>query len=101
MALPSLGALWRFARKVEDLFALQTANQASLEAVAQQLHNLDMRMTRLESEQARLITEARSAATTSASMVAAAVVSDTVTRLTRLEGRVDQMERPDRPPATG
>jgi uncharacterized protein (UPF0335 family) len=101
VALPSLGALWRFARKVEDLFALQNANQASLEAVAQQLHDLDTRMTRLESEQARLITEARSAATTSASTVAAAVISDTVTRLTRLESRVDQMDRPHLLPAIG
>jgi phage shock protein A len=101
VALPSLGALWRFARKVEDLFALQNANQTSLEAVAQQLHDLNTRIARLESEQARVIAEARGAATTSASMVAAAVVSDTVTRLTRLEGRVDQMERHHPPPPIG
>lgn len=93
MALPSLGALWRFARKVEDLFALQTANEASLVAVRQQLRDLEARIARLESEQPRLITEARSASTTAATMVAAAVVSDMVTRLTRLEGRVGQTEQ--------
>jgi hypothetical protein len=43
-------------------------------------------MTRLEGKQAGVVTEARSAATTAGMMVAgAAVVSDAVTRLTRLE----------------
>ena len=92
MALPSLGALWRFARKFDELFALQKTTQDSLEAVAQRLHDLEARMMRLESEQARLVTEARSAATAAGTMVAGAVVSDAVTRLTRLEGRVDQLE---------
>ena len=100
MALPSLGALWRFARKVDELFALHKTTQDSLEAVAQRLHDLEARMTRLESEQTRLVTEARSAATAAGTMVAGAVVSDTVTRLTRLEGRVDQVERRHLPPPT-
>ena len=101
MALPSLGGLWRFARKVEDLFALQQTTQASLEAVVQRLNDLDTRMTQLEVEQRPLVTEARSAATTAATMVAGAVISDAVTRLTRLESRVDQMEQQRIPPPAG
>ncbi len=58
-------------------------------------------MTRLESEQAGLVTEARSAATTAGTMVAGAVVPDAVTRLTRLEGRLDQVGRQSLPPPTG
>jgi len=91
--LSSLGALCQFARRVDDLFALQRKTEDALEAVERRLRELEERVARLESEQARLVTEARSAATAAGTMVAGAVISEAVTRLTRLEGRVDEMEQ--------
>ena len=57
--LPSLGALWRFARRVDGLFALQRKTEDALEAVERRSRELEERVARLDSEQARLVTEAR------------------------------------------
>ena len=57
-------------------------------------------MLRLESDQRQLITEARSAATTAATAIAGAIIADAVTRITRLEGRSEQLERRRLPPAS-
>lgn len=96
--LPSLGPLWRFARRVDDLFALQRKTEDAFEAVERRLRELEERVARLDSEQARLVTEARSAATAAGTMVAGAVISEAVTRLTRLEDRVNQVEHKSLPP---
>ena len=50
-------------------------------------------MLRLESDQTQIITDARSAATAASTAVAGAVISDTVTRLTRLELRTERIEQ--------
>jgi hypothetical protein len=68
--------------------------------VDERLEALEDRFLRLDGEQARLITEARSAATAASTVVAGGIISDAVTRITRLEGRADQLEqRPLSPPS--
>ena len=64
-------ALWSLGRKVEELLALQ-------------------RTTR-EANQDKLVGEARSAASAASTAVAGAVISDVVTRLTRLEMHTEEM----------
>jgi hypothetical protein len=98
VALSSIGNLWTFARRVEDLFALHKDVKASLQVIEERLRTLEDRMLRLESDQQQIVTEARSASTTAATMIASSIVSDTVTRITRLEGRADQFEQRRLPP---
>jgi hypothetical protein len=89
VALPSIGGgLWRFGRKVEDLFALHKKVEDSLELIEGRLRALEDRMLKLETEQGRIFTEARNAAT----VMASGVISDAVTRITRLEVHVQQSE---------
>ena len=57
-------------------------------------------MLRLEADERQIVTEARSAATAASTSVAGAIVSDVVTRITRLEGRADQLERKQLQPPT-
>jgi hypothetical protein len=99
VALPAIGSLWTFARKIEDLFELHKTVQASLLVIEQRLKALEDRMLKLEADERQVVTEARSASTAAATMVAGAIVSDTVTRITRLEGRTDQLEQRRLPPA--
>jgi hypothetical protein len=98
MALADFGRVWRLIRKVEELLSLQTEVRQSLQIIEQRLTALENRMLRLESDQTQIITEARSAATGAVAVVASSVVSDTVTRITRLEGRADQLEQRRLPP---
>ncbi|MBV9784895.1 MAG: hypothetical protein JO264_13880 [Acidisphaera sp.] len=98
MAIGPLGRLWQFGRQIEELLGLQTEVRQSITVIEERLKALEDRFLRLESEQAQIVTEARSAATASATMVASAVISDAVTRLTRLEGRADQLEQRSLPP---
>jgi hypothetical protein len=98
MALPDIGRLWSFARKIEELLDLQTKTRESLQVIDERLRAIENRMTKLEAEQTQIITEARSAATAAASMLAGGIVSDTVTRMTRLEGRTEQLEIRRLPP---
>ena len=59
----------------------------------------NFRFLRLEADERQIVTEARSAAIAAATEVAGAVISDTVTRVTRLEGRTDQLEQKRLPSA--
>ena len=92
MALSDLGRLWSLARKVEDLFKLQTDVRAALDIINERLRSIENRITKLEAEQTQIISEARSAAAAASTVLAANVISETVTRITRLEGRTDQLE---------
>jgi hypothetical protein len=98
VAIPSIGRAWKLARQLEDLLGLQTEVRQALQVVNQRLGTLEERMLRLESGQTQLIIEARSAATVAASTIAGAVISDAVTRITRLEGRTEQFEQRHLPP---
>lgn len=93
MALTDFSRAWRLIRKVEDLLSLQTEVRRSLQIIEHRLEALENRMLRLESEQTHIITDARSAATAAATMLASSIISEAVTRITRLEGRADQLER--------
>jgi hypothetical protein len=88
-----LGVLWRAARKVEELFTLHSKVEGSLQVIDERLKALEDRMLRLESDQTQIVIEARSAATATAAAVAGAVIADAVTRVTKLEGRAEQLER--------
>jgi hypothetical protein len=83
-------ALWSLGRKVEDLLALQTKTREALELVDKRLRSLEDRMTQLEARENQVVTEARSAASTASTAVTAVVISDIVTRLTRVEMRAEQ-----------
>jgi uncharacterized protein (UPF0335 family) len=98
MAIGPLGRLWQFGRQVEELLGLQTEVRQSITVIEERLKAIEDRMLRLETEQPQIVTEARSAATAASSIVAGAVISDVVTRITRLEGRADQLEQERRLP---
>jgi hypothetical protein len=55
-------------------------------------------MTHLEANQRNLIVEARAAASAASTAVAGAVISEAVTRLTRLEMRTDEFANRLSPP---
>ena len=63
---------------------------------------IEDRILQLGSDQTQIITEARSAATAAAATIASAVIADVVRRITRLEGRADQLDqrRPRRLPGS-
>ncbi len=98
MALADFARAWNLIRKVEGLLSLQTEVRLALQALDQRLAVVEERMLRLEAGQAQLVTEARSAATAASTAVAGAVISDAVTRITRLEGRAEQLEQRLLPP---
>jgi hypothetical protein len=64
--------------------------------VADRLNGLEDRMTKLEAtfeaEKHQLVTEAKAASSAAATMVAGGILSDAVTRITRLEHRAEQIE---------
>ena len=57
------------------------------------MRGLEDRMTHLEAGQAQLITEAKAAAGIAATGLAGSVISDVVTRITRIETRQDEIQR--------
>lgn len=89
MALSSLSNLWTFARRVEDLFSLHQEVKASLEVLDDRLRALEDRVLKLEGGHGQMLTEARNAAV----VMASGVITEAVTRLTRLEGRTEQLEQ--------
>jgi hypothetical protein len=99
VALSDIGRVWTLARKVEGLLGLQKEVRQALQIIDERLKALEDRMLRLEADERQIVTEARSAATAASTVVASAVISDTVTRITRLEGRADQLEQKRLPPA--
>ncbi len=84
-------ALWSLGRKVEELLALQRTTREALEVVNSRLRALEDRMVYLEANQDKLVGEARSAASAASTAVAGAVISDVVTRLTRLEMHTEEI----------
>jgi hypothetical protein len=81
----SVGQLWTFARKIEELLALQRKSEAALELVNVRLDKIEDRMTHLEANQTRVVTEAKAAAIGAATVVANASLVELTTRITRLE----------------
>jgi hypothetical protein len=89
MASGPISRLWLLARKTEELFNLHTKVESSLRIIEERLRALEDRVIRLEISQGQLFTEARNAAT----VMAAGVISEAVTRITRLEGRAEILEQ--------
>ena len=86
--------LWSLGRKAEELFQLQQWTREALSGIEARQRALEDRLIRLEAEQGKLIIEARSAATAASTMVAGTILSETVTRLTRLEMRTERLLSP-------
>ena len=63
------------------------------------MRGLEDRMTHLEAGQEQLITEAKAAASVAATGLASSVISDVVTRVTRIEMRQEDIQRRLPPPA--
>ncbi len=97
-AFAAVKQVWALARQVEDLLALQIKVRAALESVDLRLKALEDRMTYLEAGQGQMMTEARVAAAAAATGLAGAVISDVVTRVTRVEMRQDDIQRRLPPP---
>lgn len=94
----ALGRLWALARKVEDLFEGQRKTTAALLAIEARLKDLEDRMTHLEANQGQLIVEAKAAAGVAATGLASSIISEIVTRVTRIEMRADEGQRRLPPP---
>jgi hypothetical protein len=93
MALPSFRGMLAGARQIDELLDLNRKVRESLEAVDHRLRAIEDRLMRLEAAQGQLVTEARSAAAAS-TMVASNILSDVVTRITRLEERAPRPKQP-------
>jgi hypothetical protein len=59
----------------------------------ERLDAIEDRITRIEAREGQVITEAKAAAAAAATMVASAVISDIVTRVTRVEMRQDDLQK--------
>jgi hypothetical protein len=89
----------RCKKKLPDgISTLQKKSEEAFRIIEQRLRALEDRMIRLEADERQIVTEARSAAAAASTIVAGAIISDAVTRITRLEGRADQLERKQLPP---
>ena len=86
--------LWNFAKKIDELFQLQRKTNEAVDGVERRLKELEDRMTRLEANQGQVITEARAAASAASTAVAGGILSEAVTRLTRLEMRTERLLSP-------
>jgi hypothetical protein len=93
MAFPSLKQFWDLARKAEDLFKLQEKIENLLSGHDERLPAIEDRLIRLEAEQAQVISDAKTAATAAAMTISNAALSETVTRLTRVEMGVERIEQ--------
>ena len=93
MALSAIRGAWSLARRIEELFEFQTKAREGFQLIDERLTALEGRILRLEAEQGQFVTAAGAAATAAAATVAGSIISDAVTRITRLEGRAEQLER--------
>jgi hypothetical protein len=83
--------MFAFARETQDLYALQGKLKDSLVALDERLRQVEDRLTRLEAQQGHIVVEAKAAATGAATLIASAVISDAVTRVTRVEEGVRRL----------
>lgn len=89
--LPSLGQIFRFARDTQDLYKLQETVRDAIGALDNRLRAVEDRLIRIEAEQGQVISEAKSAATSAATIIASSVMSDAVTRVTRVEEGISRL----------
>jgi ribulose 1,5-bisphosphate synthetase/thiazole synthase len=99
MNLPA--TLWSIGRRFETLLASQDKIAEVLDELDERLRSVEDRMIRLEAAQNQLVLEARAAASAAATAIVGAMLSDIVTRLTRLEMRLGDGAGRLEPPASG
>lgn len=90
--LPSFGRLWSLARRTEDLFLLENQVKDIVSEINDRLRHLESRIVLIEAEAPRLMTEARGAASAVATLISGAALNDVITRLTRIEVRLEDWE---------
>jgi hypothetical protein len=77
---------------------LQEKIEKLLSGHDERLRTLEDRLIRLEAEQNQVVSDAKAAATAAAMMISNAALSETVTRLTRVEMGVERIEQARLPP---
>jgi hypothetical protein len=90
--------MWTIARTAEELLSLQKKTREALEAIDARLRALEDRMTHLEAEQGQLVNSAKAAASVTAAGVVGSVISDVVTRVTRVEMHQEDIQSRLLPP---
>lgn len=93
-----LAHLWAIGRRFEQFDKFEKTMLTALNDVEARLDALENRMTRMEARQGELVTEARAAAGIAATGLASSVISDVVTRVTRIELRQDDLHKRLPPP---
>ena len=86
------GRLLTLVRQVDRLFELQGKVDASLEIIEERLRAIEDRLLRMEAEGPHVVTEARAAAGVAATAMSGAALNDVVTRLTRVEIRLEVLD---------
>jgi len=94
-----LAHLWAIGRRFEQFDKFQEETVSTLKDVEARLDALEDRMTRMEARQGELVTEARAAAGIAATGLTSSVISDVVTRVTRIELRQDDWHNNLPPPS--
>jgi hypothetical protein len=93
------GRIWEAGRKVDEVVQLHVKTGAALAEIDDRLRSLEDRMTSFEANQGEVITEAKAAAGATATRLAGSVISDVVTRITRIEMRHEDIKRRLPPPS--
>jgi phage shock protein A len=88
--LRNFARLWSVARRIEDLFLLEEQVKDIVAEINDRLRHLEGRIVQIEADAPRLMTEARSAASAAATLISGAALNDVVTRLTRVEVRLEE-----------
>jgi cytidylate kinase len=89
--LDLLAHLWAIGRRFDQFEKFEKTTVTALKNVEARMDALEDRMTRMEARQGELVTEARAAAGIAATGLASSVISDVVTRVTRIEMRQDDL----------
>jgi cytidylate kinase len=93
-----LAHLWAIGRRFDQFDKFEKTMLTALKKMEARLDALEDRMTRMEARQGELVTEARAAAGIAATGLASSVISDVVTRVTRIEMRQDDWQTRLPPP---
>jgi hypothetical protein len=90
--------MWATARAAEGLLSLRKKTRESFEAIEFRPRGIEDRMPRWEAGQDQLVTSAKAATSVTAAGVAGSVISDVVTRVTRMEMRQENLQSRVSPP---
>jgi len=101
VAVPSFGELWKLARAVDALVSLEKRSSDSFDGIARRLEAIEGRLTRIEADRERVVTEAKAAAATAASVAASAHLAGLAHTMGGLEERVRQLVAPALPAPSG